>query len=146
MPKYQLLVSDMDSTVAAGETIVDMADALGIGPKIAEITERSMRGELDFRQALEERVMMLRGLELSTIQHIAKEVGLSDGAQTWPAGAGPHGGTDTCQRWCSPARTTGGCRIRVTSVIRVISTSQQCNPTDVACILERSSCSHSFWG
>ena len=80
MPKYQLLVSDMDSTVAAGETIVDMADALGIGPKIAEITERSMRGELDFRQALEERVMMLRGLELSTIQHIAKEVGLSDGA------------------------------------------------------------------
>ena len=72
MPKYQLLVSDMDSTVAAGETIVDMADALGIGPKIAEITERSMRGELDFRQALEERLMMLRGLELFTIQHIAK--------------------------------------------------------------------------
>lgn len=78
--KYRLLVSDMDSTIAEGETIVDMADALGIGPKIAEITERSMRGELDFRQALEERVMMLRGLKLSTIHGIAREVGLSAGA------------------------------------------------------------------
>ena len=47
-PKYRLLVSDMDSTIAEGETIVDMADAPGIGAKIAEITERSMRGELDF--------------------------------------------------------------------------------------------------
>lgn len=78
--KYRLLVSDMDSTIAEGETIVDMADALGIGPKIAEITERSMRGELDFREALEERVMMLRGLKLSTIHGIAREVGLSAGA------------------------------------------------------------------
>ena len=78
--RYQLLVSDMDSTIAEGETIVDMADALGIGAKIAEITERSMRGDLDFRQALEERVRMLRGLELSTIKGIAQEVGLSEGA------------------------------------------------------------------
>ena len=78
--RYHLLVSDMDSTIAEGETIVDMADALGIGAKIAEITERSMRGDLDFRQALEERVMMLRGLELSTIKGIAQEVGLSEGA------------------------------------------------------------------
>lgn len=78
--RYKLLVSDMDSTIAEGETIVDMADALGIGPKIAEITERSMRGELDFRQALEERVAMLAGLKLSTIQDIAREVRLSDGA------------------------------------------------------------------
>ena len=78
--KYRLLVSDMDSTIAEGETIVDMANALGIGAKIAEITERSMRGELDFRQAREERVMMLQGLKLSTIQGIAREVGLSEGA------------------------------------------------------------------
>jgi phosphoserine phosphatase len=78
--KYRLLVSDMDSTIAEGETIVDMANALGIGAKIAEITERSMRGELDFRQALEERVMMLQGLKLSTIQGIARKVGLSEGA------------------------------------------------------------------
>lgn len=77
---YQLLISDMDSTIAEGETIVDMADALGIGPEIGEITERAMRGELDFRQALEERVAMLRGLSLAKIEAIAREVRLSEGA------------------------------------------------------------------
>ena len=77
---YRLLVSDMDSTVAETETIVDMAEALGIADTIAAITERSMRGELDFRTALDERVMMLRGLELSRIEAIAREVRLSVGA------------------------------------------------------------------
>ncbi|MEM9387739.1 MAG: phosphoserine phosphatase SerB [Pseudomonadota bacterium] len=77
---YALLVSDMDSTIAEGETIVDMAEALGLGPKIAEITERAMRGELDFREALEARVAMLRGLQLSRIQRIARDVRLSQGA------------------------------------------------------------------
>ena len=78
--KYKLLVSDMDSTIAETETIVDMAEALGIADKIAEITEKAMRGELDFRAALDERVMMLKGLKLETIQQIASEVRLSDGA------------------------------------------------------------------
>ena len=78
---YRLLVSDMDSTVAETETIVDMAEALGIADTIAAITERSMRGELDFRTALDERVMMLRGLELSRIEAIAREVRLSVGAE-----------------------------------------------------------------
>ncbi|CAI8289272.1 MAG: Phosphoserine phosphatase [Rhodospirillaceae bacterium] len=77
---YRLLVSDMDSTVAETETIVDMAEALGIADTIAAITERSMRGELDFRTALDERVMMLRGLELSRIEAIARDVRLSVGA------------------------------------------------------------------
>lgn len=77
---YKLLVSDMDSTIAETETIVDMAEALGIADKIAEITEKAMRGELDFRAALDERVMMLKGLKLETIQRIAAEVRLSEGA------------------------------------------------------------------
>ena len=78
---YRLLVSDMDSTVAETETIVDMAEALGIADTIAEITERSMRGELDFRVALDERVMLLRGLELTQIKAIARDVRLSSGAE-----------------------------------------------------------------
>ena len=78
---YRLLVSDMDSTVAKTETIVDMAEALGIADTIAAITARSMRGELDFRTALDERVMMLRGLALSRIEAIAREVRLSVGAE-----------------------------------------------------------------
>ncbi len=59
--RKQLLIADMDSTFITVECIDEMAAAFGIGEQIAEITRRAMRGELDFAQALRERVAMLAG-------------------------------------------------------------------------------------
>lgn len=66
----KLLIADMDSTMIAQECIDEMADCLGLKPKISAITERAMRGEIDFPSALRERVSLLRGLEESTLQEV----------------------------------------------------------------------------
>jgi phosphoserine phosphatase len=52
----RLFVSDMDSTMISAECIDELADFAGLKPQIAAITERAMQGELDFREALTERV------------------------------------------------------------------------------------------
>ncbi|MEO5597523.1 MAG: phosphoserine phosphatase SerB [Novosphingobium sp.] len=64
----QIFVSDMDSTMIAAECIDELADFAGLKPQIAEITERAMQGELDFKAALLERVALLRGLNESAIR------------------------------------------------------------------------------
>lgn len=63
-----LLVSDMDSTIIGQECIDELADYAGIKPQIAAITDRAMQGELDFEQALRERVALLAGLSESAIE------------------------------------------------------------------------------
>ena len=55
-----LLVMDVDSTLVQEEVIDLLGEEAGVGQKVAEITERAMRGELDFRQAFNERVATLR--------------------------------------------------------------------------------------
>jgi phosphoserine phosphatase len=60
--RKKLLVADMDSTIINQECIDEIADVAGIKPKIAEITERAMRGELKFEDALNERLSLLAGL------------------------------------------------------------------------------------
>ena len=57
----KLLIADMDSTIITSESLDDLAEIAGIGDKVAAITQRSMAGEIDFEQALLERVAMLRG-------------------------------------------------------------------------------------
>ena len=59
----RLFVSDMDSTMIGQECIDELADFAGIKDKVADITERAMRGELEFESALKERVGLLEGLE-----------------------------------------------------------------------------------
>ena len=63
--RKKLLVADMDSTIINVECLDELADMAGLKPKIAAITERAMRGELEFEAALRERVGMLKGLPLS---------------------------------------------------------------------------------
>jgi phosphoserine phosphatase len=58
-----LVVMDMDSTLITIECIDEIADMMGIKPQVAAITARSMRGEIDFRQSLTERVALLAGLD-----------------------------------------------------------------------------------
>lgn len=71
MPR--LFVSDMDSTMIGQECIDELADYAGIKDRIAAITERAMRGELDFASALGERVGLLEGLEESAIERCLSE-------------------------------------------------------------------------
>jgi phosphoserine phosphatase len=69
----RLFVSDMDSTMIGQECIDELADYAGLKPQIAAITERAMQGELDFAQALHERVTLLDGLEETAIERCLAE-------------------------------------------------------------------------
>jgi phosphoserine phosphatase len=78
-----LLIADMDSTIIQQECIDEMADMLGLKPRIAAITERAMRGELPFEAALRERLALLAGLEVSALQRVFEErIRLMPGART----------------------------------------------------------------
>jgi len=68
-----LFVSDMDSTMIGQECIDELADFAGLKPQIAAITERAMRGEMDFDAALRERVALLKGLPVATIAECLDE-------------------------------------------------------------------------
>lgn len=79
----KLLVADMDSTMITIECIDELADYAGIKPQIAEVTERAMRGELDFAEALKARVALLAGLDEAMIERCrAERVKLMPGAKT----------------------------------------------------------------
>ncbi|KKC30954.1 phosphoserine phosphatase SerB [Devosia psychrophila] len=71
--RKQILIADMDSTMINEECIDELAAALGIKEQVAEITDRAMRGELDFAQALDTRVALLKGLERKVIEEIRRE-------------------------------------------------------------------------
>lgn len=77
----KLFLADMDSTIVSGETLDDMADLVGIGDKVAEITARAMRGELDFEEAIDERVGLLRDMPTSVIDKALDEMRLNTGAK-----------------------------------------------------------------
>lgn len=75
----RLIVFDMDSTLIQSEVIVEMAKVHGTGDKVHEITERAMNGEFDFSESLRERVKLLKGLEVSKLEGILKEIKLTEG-------------------------------------------------------------------
>ncbi|WP_308719842.1 phosphoserine phosphatase SerB [Komagataeibacter xylinus] len=78
--RKRVLVADMDSTIVSCETLDDIAAHAGIGEKIAEITRRSMNGEIEFEAALRERVALLRGLPVTLLEKAWKDVRLNTGA------------------------------------------------------------------
>ena len=63
----RLIIADMDSTMITIECIDELADYAGIKAEIAEVTERAMRGELDFESALDARVALLKDLDAAAI-------------------------------------------------------------------------------
>lgn len=71
--RKQVLIADMDSTMIEQECIDELAAALGIKEQVAEITDRAMRGELDFEAALDTRVALLKGLERKIIEEVRRE-------------------------------------------------------------------------
>jgi len=81
--RKRLLIADMDSTIINVECIDELADFAGVKAQVSEITERAMRGELDFDAALRERVEMLKGLPLADLQRAYDErVRLNPGARS----------------------------------------------------------------
>ncbi|MBW8295995.1 phosphoserine phosphatase SerB [Sphingopyxis sp.] len=79
----KLIIADMDSTMITVECIDELADYAGLKPEIAAITERAMRGDLDFRAALIERVGLLAGMPEATLVECRMErVKLTRGART----------------------------------------------------------------
>lgn len=80
--RKRVLVADMDSTMINVECIDELTDQLDIKPRIAAITERAMRGELDFASALKERVALLAGLSEQVIEVVWRDrVRLNPGAR-----------------------------------------------------------------
>lgn len=70
---FGLLVMDMDSTLITMETIDELADMIGIKAEVAKITERAMRGEIEYDQSLRERLALLKGLDESALQRVYDE-------------------------------------------------------------------------
>ena len=78
----RLAVFDMDSTLIEAEVIDELAKAAGVGEQVAEITERAMRGELDFRASFKERLALLKGLPESALEEVGASLRLTEGAET----------------------------------------------------------------
>lgn len=77
----RLVAFDMDSTLIDAEVIDELAKAAGVGDQVAAITERAMRGELDFTASFRARVALLKGLDESVLQGIAAGLRLNEGAE-----------------------------------------------------------------
>jgi len=77
----RLAVFDMDSTLIEAEVIDELAKAAGVGEQVSEITERAMRGELDFRASFKERLALLEGLSENVLADIGAGLRLTEGAE-----------------------------------------------------------------
>jgi len=79
----KLVMADMDSTLIGQECVDELAALVGVGAHVAAITERAMRGEIDFEPALRERVALLKGLPLGVIDDVLESrIELNPGART----------------------------------------------------------------
>ena len=77
----KMIVFDMDSTLLDAETIDELAAVAGVGAEVADITERAMNGELDYGEALRERVGLLKGLSTMRARHACESLPLMPGAR-----------------------------------------------------------------
>lgn len=89
--RKRLLVADMESTLIRNEMLDELAETVGIGAKVAEITARTMNGELDFRGSLRARVALFKGLPSSRLDAIAARIVDMPGAATLIATMRAHG-------------------------------------------------------
>lgn len=78
--RKRLLVADMDATIVKQETLDELAALAGVREKVSPITEKAMRGEIDFAAALAQRVALLKGFPLQKVYEAAEKVEYSEGA------------------------------------------------------------------
>jgi phosphoserine phosphatase len=90
--RKKLLLADMDSTMIGQECIDELADYAGLKAHVAAITERAMRGEIEFEPALRERVALLRGLPSGVVDEVLKKrITLTPGGRELVATMRAHG-------------------------------------------------------
>ncbi|MFD0917633.1 phosphoserine phosphatase SerB [Pseudahrensia aquimaris] len=90
--RKKVLLADMDSTLIQQECIDELAAEAGVGDRVADITARAMRGEIEFEPALRERVGLLKGLPLTIINDVLeKRITLMPGAEQLTATMKAHG-------------------------------------------------------
>ncbi len=77
----RLVAFDMDSTLIESEVIDELAREAGVFDQVAEITERAMRGELEFNDSFRERVALLKGLEESALERVLARLQFTEGAE-----------------------------------------------------------------
>jgi phosphoserine phosphatase len=77
----RLVAFDMDSTLVEAEVIDELAKLAGVGAQVSAITERAMRGEIDFSESFRTRVALLKGLEESALERVASQLKITEGAQ-----------------------------------------------------------------
>lgn len=77
----RLICFDMDSTLIQTECIDELAERAGVGEQVKAITERAMRGEIDFIESFTERVALLKGLDESVMQDIAANLPITEGVE-----------------------------------------------------------------
>lgn len=77
----RLVCFDMDSTLIETEVIDELAARAGVGDKVRAITERAMRGEIDFIESFTERVALLKGLDVSVMREIAENLPITEGLE-----------------------------------------------------------------
>ena len=77
----RLVAFDMDSTLIEAEVIDELAARAGVGEQVAAITERAMRGEIDFSASFRERLALLQGLDESVLAEIARGLKITEGAE-----------------------------------------------------------------
>ena len=75
----RLICFDMDSTLIQTEVIDELAMRAGVGEQVKAITERAMRGEIDFKESFTERVALLKGLDKSVMKEIAENLPITEG-------------------------------------------------------------------
>lgn len=89
--RKRLLLADMEFTIIVNEMLDEIADIVGKGPEITEITRRAMNDEIDFAAALRERVSLLKGLPESVLAEAAARIRPTAGARTLIATMRAHG-------------------------------------------------------
>jgi phosphoserine phosphatase len=90
--RKKLFLADMDSTMIGQECIDELADFAGLKAHVAEITERAMRGEIEFEPALRERVALLKGLPAAAVDEVLKSrITLTPGGRELVATMRAHG-------------------------------------------------------
>ncbi|MGE0566083.1 MAG: phosphoserine phosphatase SerB [Pseudolabrys sp.] len=124
--RKKLFLADMDSTMIGQECIDELADFAGLKAHVAAITERAMRGEIAFEPALRERVALLKGLPVATVETvIAERITLMRGGRTLIATMRKHG-AHTCM-------VSGGFTLFTTRIAAMIGfDANRANRLDVA--------------
>jgi phosphoserine phosphatase len=77
----RLIFFDMDSTLVDQEVIDELARLAGVGPEVARVTEKAMRGDYDFEESLIQRVALLKGLKVEALNEVRQNIRFSEGAE-----------------------------------------------------------------